>query len=31
MKKIKKPFTVLPRTTNKRKGVAGWGAGDSNS
>jgi hypothetical protein len=31
MKKIKKPKTNKPRTTNKRRGVAGWGAGDQYS
>jgi hypothetical protein len=28
MRKIKKPRTSKPRTTNKRRGVAGWGSGD---
>ena len=31
MKKIKKPTTSKPRTTNKLRGVAGWGSGDQYS
>jgi len=31
MQKIKKPRTSKPRTTNKLRGVAGWGSGDAQS
>jgi hypothetical protein len=31
MRKIKKPRTSKPRTTNKLRGVAGWGSGDAAS